>query len=420
MENLKGNLIVGQSGGPTAVINCSLAGVVKAGLESDSIEKVYGMINGIEGLLQEHIVNLGEELSGKDDIRLLKQTPAAYLRSCRYKLPSIEEDENTYKKLFEIFKKFNIKYFFYIGGNDSMDTVMKISAYAEKVDYDINVMGVPKTVDNDLAATDHTPGFASAAKYIASTIREISRDTDVYNKATVTIIEIMGRNAGWLTAASVLARGKNCEAPDLIYLPEIPFSIDKFIEDIRNCLKVKKNVIVAVSEGIKNDDGKYICEVAATSSQKDAFGHVALGGTASVLKSIVENKLKGEAERVRGIELALMQRCAAHIASKTDVEEAFTVGQTAVRAAVKGESGKMVIYKRIKSNPYKISIETADINKIANVEKTVPREWVNDEGNDVTEELVEYMKPLIYGENEIIYEDGLPVSLRLDTTKYIK
>jgi 6-phosphofructokinase 1 len=418
MSGLKGNLIVGQSGGPTAVINCSLAGVVKAGLESSKIETVYGMVNGIEGLLKEYIVDLGEELSGGKDINLLKQTPASFLRSCRFKLPKVEGNDALYKKIFNVLEKHNIKYFLYNGGNDSMDTVMKISEYAKKVSYEIKVIGVPKTVDNDLAATDHTPGFASAAKYIATTIKEISRDTDVYDKSTVTVVEIMGRNAGWLTAASALARGKNCFSPDLIYLPEITFSIDKFFYDLERLLLYKKNIIVAVSEGIKTENGKYLFEFISPHIEKDAFGHIAMGGTSAVLKSIIEDRLKGKVERLRSIELTLMQRCAAHLTSKTDVEETFLVGQEAVKAALAGETGKMMVYRRISANPYKIKIESADITKIANVEKTVPRNWINEAGNDVTQEAIDYMKPLILGEPDLVFEDGIPVSLRLDTSKF--
>lgn len=403
---LKGNAMVGQSGGPTAVINASLAGVIKGALECPEIETIYGAEHGIEGVLAENLVNLSERFSEQSALELLINTPAAYLGSCRRKLP--KEFDETFVKIFDVFKKYNVAYFFYIGGNDSMDTVSKLSSYAKQVNYPINIIGVPKTIDNDLAITDHTPGFGSAAKYIASSIREIARDAQVYDTNTATVIEIMGRNAGWLTAAAALARTPEEPSPHLIYLPELPFDTEKFLSDIEKTSKVYKNVIAVVSEGVKTKEGKYVSE-GATANIVDSFGHKQLSGTARVLSDEI-NKRFGW--KVRSIELSLLQRCAAHITSKTDLTEAEYIGTAAVKAALGGETGKMMYFKRVSDNPYKSEILSYEISSIANVEKTVPREWINEEGNDVLPPVIEYMLPLIQGEVNIRFENGLPVYLK--------
>ncbi|MDR0405341.1 MAG: 6-phosphofructokinase, partial [Clostridiales bacterium] len=341
---LKGNAIVGQSGGPTTVINASLAGVIKGAIGAEEIETIYGAEHGIEGVLAENFVNLTERFSDPGQLDLLVHTPAAYLGSCRYKLP--KDFNDIFAKIFTVFKKYNIAYFFYIGGNDSMDTVHKLSQYAKQTGYPINIIGVPKTIDNDLAVTDHTPGFGSAAKYIASSIREIERDAKVYDSNTVTIIEIMGRNAGWLTAAAALARHGEGTAPHLIYLPELAFDVDTFVADVEKVSKTNKNVIAVISEGIKTKDGKYVCEGAAADIV-DSFGHKQLSGTARVLADIIHAKFGW---KVRSIEFSLLQRCAAHIASHTDVTEAEQIGTDGVRAALRGETGMMMYFKRVSDN----------------------------------------------------------------------
>lgn len=404
---LKGNAIVGQSGGPTTVINASLAGVIKGALAAtDAIETIYGAEHGIEGVLAENLVNLSERFADPHQLALLINTPAAYLGSCRKKLPKTFDE--TFDKIFEVFKKNNIAYFFYIGGNDSMDTVHKLSTYAKQIGYPINIIGVPKTIDNDLAVTDHTPGFGSAAKYIATSLREVARDAQVYDSNTVTIVEIMGRNAGWLTAAAALARTGKETSPHLIYLPELPFSVEKFLADVEKVSKTHKNVIAVVSEGIKTEEGKYVCE-GATADIVDSFGHKQLSGTARVLSDLIHSKFGW---KVRSIEFSLLQRCGAHTASQTDLTEAEQIGTAGVKAAVNGETGMMMYFKRVSEDPYKVEIHSADISKIANVERIVPREWINEEGNDILQPAVDYMLPLIQGENEVIYEKGLPVYLK--------
>ncbi|OQB13883.1 MAG: Pyrophosphate--fructose 6-phosphate 1-phosphotransferase [Firmicutes bacterium ADurb.Bin193] len=403
---LKGNAMVGQSGGPTTVINASLAGVIKGAFEASEIQTIYGAEHGITGVLDEKFVNLSERFADPAQLELLIHTPAAYLGSCRYKLP--KEFNEVFEKVFQVFKKYNIAYFFYIGGNDSMDTVHKLSQYAKMTGYPINIIGVPKTIDNDLAITDHTPGFGSAAKYIASSIREVARDAQVYDSNTVTIIEIMGRNAGWLTAAAALARTDNEAAPHLIYLPEIAFDVDKFLADVEKVSKKYKNVIAVVSEGIKTKDGLYVCE-GATANIVDSFGHKQLSGTARVLADLIHQKFGW---KVRSIELSLLQRCAAHIASLTDVTEAEQIGTAGVKAAIRGETGMMMYFKRVSEKPYKVEILSHDISTIANVEKIVPNEWINKEGNDILQPALDYMLPLIQGESTAFFENGLPVYLK--------
>lgn len=400
------NCIIGQSGGPTAAINASLCGALKAACESEKTEMVYGAVNGIQGVLNENFINLGEIFSDEETRNLLKQTPASYLGSCRYKLPEITETE-IYTKIFEIFDKYNIGYFFYIGGNDSMDTVSKLSRYAKLISYDIKIIGIPKTIDNDLTETDHTPGFGSAAKYIASTVREIGLDSDVYDLNSVTVAEIMGRNSGWLTAASVLARTDKLKAPHLIYLPEVPFSDEKFFDDIRklNAMGIK-NVVVAVSEGVRYEDGTYVCE-SAGSGLSDVFGHKNLSGTAKVLENKVRQTLGCKA---RGIEINVLQRCGGHILSQTDIDEAYKVGTAGVKEAENGATGKMMTFVRKSNVPYEISIESRDVDNIANGEKTVPMQWIEN-GNDVSKDMIEYLSPLIEGEYKTIYENGIPCYL---------
>ncbi len=401
------NCIVGQSGGPTAVINSSLCGVATAALKSEKIDKVFGAINGVEGVLKENFLDMSTVLKTEEDAEILKHTPASYLGSCRFKLPKLD-DEEFYKNIFDIFTRNNIGYFFYIGGNDSMETVDKLSAYAKKINYDINIIGVPKTVDNDLMETDHTPGFGSAAKYIATTVREIGIDSDVYNLNSVTIVEIMGRNAGWLTAASILARNDVLKAPHLIYLPEDNFSDEKFLGDIKDLnAKGVNNIIVAVSEGIKYADGTYVCE-SASSGLTDNFGHKNLSGTAKVLENLVREKLGYKA---RGVEINVSQRCAAHFTSETDVCEAFKVGESAVKEAENGGSGMMMAFVRTSNNPYTLEIKAKEISKIANGERVVPKEWIVN-GNDLTDDMIEYLKPLVLGEPKLKTKNGIPVYMK--------
>lgn len=398
------NVVVAQSGGPTAAINATALGVILEALKSDKVEKVYAGINGIKGIIEGRLVDLTERLSEKEEQILLETTPAAAFGSCRKKLKSFEENDEDYKKIVEVFRKFNIGYFVYIGGNDSMDTVLKLSQYFAKEGIDdIKVMGAPKTVDNDLPETDHTPGFGSAAKYIATTFAELGRDCNVYDIPAVTVVEVMGRNAGWLTAASCLARDNGCGAPDLIYLPEVAFDVDRFIEDVSEKLKTKNAIIVAVSEGIKTADGKYAAE-SYQSGAVDVFGHKYLSGTAKFLSDIVKERIGC---KTRGVELNLMQRCAAHIASKTDIEESKKLGAAALKFALEGKSGEMSII--VRKGQYEVEISSADIALVANREKVIPREWINERGNDVLEPCVSYLKPLIVGETQPIYKNGIPV-----------
>ncbi|MHC1748823.1 MAG: 6-phosphofructokinase [Cellulosilyticaceae bacterium] len=415
--SIKGNCIIGQSGGPTVAINASLSGVLQGILASNAYDTAFGMVNGIEGLLQGKYLNLSNEFKTEEDLKKLALTPSMYLGSCRFKLPHSEQAPETYEDLFHFFRQNNIRTFFYIGGNDSMDTVVKLSKYAAEKNFPLNVIGIPKTIDNDLPITDHTPGFGSAAKFVATSLLEIAHDTYIYNIPSVTIVEIMGRNAGWLTAAASLARTEYSHAPDFIYLPEAPFSMDQFISDIKNAQKERKNIIVAVSEGIKDKDGHYI---SASNSTVDAFGHTQLCGAAKTL----ENHLKAALGcKVRSIELNVLQRSAAHIASKTDLDEAIAIGKAAVCAALNGETAKMMCYKRLSNSPYETEIFSYTIEDIANKEKCVPCEWITSSGNDVTQELVDYMLPLIQGETVLAYRNGLPIycsTAHLHTKNYFK
>ena len=397
------NILVAQSGGPTVAINASLAGVIREGLQAAPIDKIYGGCNGIQGILEDRIVDLTERFENNEaDIERLICTPSMYLGSCRYKMKSPEEDSTDYDKILEIFKQYNIGAFFYIGGNDSMDTVDKLSAYVKAHDLDVKVVGVPKTIDNDLMMIDHTPGFGSSAKYIATTVREISMDTFIYNMDTVVIVEIMGRNAGWLTAAAALARNENNFAPQLIYLPEVPFNQDDFIQQVKKCLFTYHHVIVAVSEGIKDQDGHYI---SAQGGAVDKFGHVKLSGTGDVLKNLVTERIGC---KVRSIELNVLQRAAAHLSSATDLNESIELGKNGVRLALSGTTGVMSTLTRNEGAEYSVSYSSADISKIANAEKKIPAEWITKDGTDVTQEMIDYLKPLIQGEVSVPYKDGVP------------
>ena len=407
---VKGNVVVGQSGGPTSVINSSLVGVFKAAKDA-GVEKVYGMRNGIEGFLNRQFIDMEDYVKNDLDIELLKRTPSSFLGTCRFKLPSVEESEATYKLLFDIMDDMNIKYFFYIGGNDSMDTIKKLSNYAQEIGSDIRFMGVPKTIDNDLAVTDHTPGYGSAAKYIASAMKEIIRDVNTYPSKSVTIVEIMGRNAGWLTAAAALSRAEDCPGPDLIYLPEVVFDYDKFIEQVKSATEKKNAVIIAVSEGIKLANGEYVCEANKEAIFEDSFGHKSLGGTALYLADYVGAQL---GIKSRGIVFSTLQRCASHIVARRDITEAFMAGSEAVQAALNGETGKMIIFTRTSNEPYNISTSTYDVNKIANIEKVIPDEWIINDGTYVSDEFIAYCRPLIIGELIPFMVDGLPRHLYLD------
>lgn len=404
METIKGNVIVGQSGGPTAVINSSLVGVYKTAKDRGA-KKIYGMLHGVQGLLEERVIDLSKHITSDLDIELLKRTPSAYLGSCRFKLPEIGENRDMYDRIFEILDGMEIGYFFYIGGNDSMDTIKKLSDYAILNGSPIRFIGVPKTIDNDLAATDHTPGFGSAAKYIGAITKEVIRDGLVYDQQNVTLLEIMGRNAGWLTGAAALARCEDCEGPDMIFMPEIPFDVDEFMEKVARLHKQKKSVVVAISEGVKVADGRYVCELTDGVDYVDAFGHKQLTGTARYLSEKISREVGC---KTRAIEFNSLQRCASHIVSRVDITEAYQVGGAAVKAAFEGETGKMVILKRLFDDPYICITDLYDVHKVANVEKKVPREWINEEGDYVTADFINYVKPLIQAELTPMMTDGLP------------
>ena len=403
------NAIVGQSGGPTSVINASLAGVFES-CKNRGAETVYGMRNGVAGLLEERVVDLSTVLKDDLDIELLKRTPSSFLGSCRYKLPDWHEDEAVYKKLFDILEKLDIGYFFYIGGNDSMDTIGKLADYGARTGSDIRFMGVPKTIDNDLMVTDHTPGYGSAAKYIGVVMKEIIRDATVYGTKYVTIVEIMGRNAGWLTAAAALAKGDDCEGVDMICLPEVPFHVDRFIEKVRVMQEKKPSIVIAVSEGVKLEDGRYVCELADDVHAVDAFGHKALTGTARFLANTVARSLD---TKTRCIELSTLQRCAGHLTSRTDITEAYQVGGAAVEAAFNGETGRMAAIRRLSDQPYRIATETVDVMAVANQEKRVPLDWITPDGMHVTEDFERYARPLIQAELTPIYINGVPQHIHL-------
>lgn len=403
---MKGNVIVGQSGGPTAAINSSLAGVYRTAKDRGA-KKVYGMLHGIQGLLEEKYIDLSKHITTELDAELLKRTPAAFLGSCRYKLPEIHEDRDLYDRIFEILNKLEIEAFIYIGGNDSMDTIKKLSDYAIITGHPTRFIGCPKTIDNDLALTDHTPGYGSAAKYIGTSMKEIIRDSFCleYNKGLVTIVEVMGRNAGWLTGAAALAQGEDCEGPDMIYLPELPFDIVDFRNRVEAILEKKTSVVVALSEGIRTADGKYVCELGNSVDFVDAFGHKQLSGTAAYLANYIAGEIGC---KTRAIELSTLQRAASHCSSRVDILEAYQVGGAAVKAADEGDSGKMVVLQRLSDDPYQCGTEVKDVHKIANDEKLVPRNWVSKDGTYVTNEFVSYVKPLIQGDVSPVMVDGIP------------
>ena len=403
------NIIVGQSGGPTAVINSSIAGVYKKAKEL-GVNKVYGMVYGIEGFLEENIIDLGEYLESEDNYELLKRTPSAFLGSCRYKLPKIEGNESVYEHIFEILDKYEIDAFFYAGGNDSMDTIKMLSDYAKTHNKKQLFMGVPKTIDNDLPITDHCPGYGSAAKYIATSLKEIIRDNSSFNRSrlTVCIVEIMGRHAGWLTAAAALAKDNNCEGVDAIYLPENDFDLDEFLKNIKKLAKRKSSIVVAVSEGIKNKDGVFVCELGAGERKVDAFGHKQLSGCASTLANIVASET---GLKTRAIEFSTLQRAASHVASLTDINEAEMVGMKAVEEANNGKTGMMVVIERNNGKKYSSTASVYDIHNIANVEKMVPLEWIDEKHHQMRKEFLDYARPLIQGELLPVFKNGVPTHL---------
>ena len=403
---MRGNIVVGQSGGPTAVINSAVAGVYAAAKKL-GVKKIYGMVHGIQGFLQDNLIDLGEYLDDETGIELLKRTPSAFLGSCRFKMPKIEGHEEVYEKVFEIMEKHDIECLFYAGGNDSMDTVKMLSDYAAAHNKPQRFMGVPKTIDNDLPVTDHCPGYGSAAKYIATSMKEIIRDNESFGveKPTVCIVEIMGRHAGWLTAAAALSRGDDCSGPDAIYLPEVTFDMDKFMEKVKYLSETKSSVVIAVSEGIALADGRFVCELGNASDFVDAFGHKQLSGCAATLA----NKVAAETGlKTRAVEFSTLQRAATHLASLTDINEAFQVGHDAVMAAEEGKTGMMITLDRNGDDPYQCGTSAYDIHAIANVERPVPAEWITEDGCDVNDGYVKYARPLIMGELQPLYVNGVP------------
>lgn len=406
------NCMVAQSGGPTVAINSSLAGVISGAINCDKYDRVYGSLNGILGILEDRITDLTKLVEeNPETLSCLKHTPAMYLGSCRYKLPGANEPEaqkECFDFIFKQFEKYNVGAFFYIGGNDSMDTVMKLSEYGDSINSPVRIIGVPKTIDNDLMLTDHTPGFGSAAKYIATSLLEIAHDTYIYAVKSVTIVEIMGRDAGWLTAASALARNSYNSAPHLIYLPETAFNEDEFIADVKALLETRNNVIVAVSEGIHDANGNYI---SATEAAADKFGHSQLSGAGKALEYMVKDRI---GVKVRSVEVNVLQRCAAHLASTTDLDESFGCGEYGVKCASEGITGAMITINRKDGASYEVDYGHALIKNIANEARSVPREWINERGNDVTEDMLNYLRPLIVGEVNIKYSNGLPVYMDVE------
>ena len=415
MKEIKGNIIVGQSGGPTAVINSSLAGVIKAAQKA-GVKKIYGMHYGIEGFLQEDIIDLQDYIISAHDLSLLKRTPSAFLGTCRYKLPKVEGHEDVYEKIFSILDKYNIQYFLYNGGNDSMDTIKMLSDYAATHNKTQKFMGIPKTIDNDLPLTDHCPGYGSAAKYIATSMKEIIRDNESYgvSKPTICIVEIMGRHAGWLTATAALSKDIDCSGPDLIYLPEVPFNLNTFLDKVRELSVKKKSVVIAVSEGLKLEDGRFVCELGTVNDHVDAFGHKQLAGTAAYLANLVTNET---GLKSRYIEFSSLQRCAAHLASRTDADEAYNVGFLAAQAAFNGESGKMITIEVEEREPYIVQYDSFDVHEVANVERKVPKQWITNDGTYVSDEYIAYVKPLIMGNLNMYTAGGVPIHKTLSKKK---
>lgn len=415
MAILKGAAVLGQSGGPTSVINASAAGVFLEALAQENITEVYGAVHGIKGILEEDFYDMRKE--DIKELELLKTTPSSSIGSVRYKLKDFKKDATDYERLLEVFKKYDIRYFFYNGGNDSMDTCNKISKFFKKNDYECICMGVPKTIDNDLEGTDHCPGYASAARYVATSLMELYQDATVYDIPMITVVEVMGRNAGWLTAAAQLAVYKG-QGPDLIYLPEVEFNFEKCLADVKEIMKTKNKVIICVSEGVKNAEGKYLPEMFGELS-KDAFGHAQLGGAAQVLSDQLKDEIGC---KVRAVEFSLLQRCAAHLASKVDVTEAFTAGKKAVQAAVKGKTDKMVCFERTTDakGRYKCKYKLVNLSKAANTEKTVPLEWFNENKTGLTQDYIDYVLPLIQGDMKAPLEDGLPRFAKLSKIRVPK
>ncbi|MCT4663424.1 MAG: 6-phosphofructokinase [Tissierellales bacterium] len=409
---MKKNCLIAQSGGPTSVINASVYGLVREAQKADSIDRVMGAKNGIKGVLDDHIFDFANEEDC--EIEKLRTSPASALGSCRYKLNHYEETDCDYNKIFEVFEALDIGYFFYVGGNDSMDTVDQLSKYAKEINSNIRILGIPKTIDNDLPETDHCPGFGSAAKYIATSTIEAFYDGEIYDKNIVTIIETMGRNAGWLAASAALASEDYDNCPDLIYLPEAVFDFDKFKSDVKAKLEKRGKVVIVASEGIKNSDGDYISAVGNGIGGHDQFGHVQLGGVGEILKEFVQTNIE---KRVKVIKFDVLQRAAAHCTSKTDIEEAENAGRAGVKFALEGYSGKMVAYKCSREPEYKCEMNLVDVSKVANKEKMIPTHWINEEGNFVTDECIEYMRPLICGENDIPHKNGLPQYAKLKMDK---
>ena len=404
------NAIVGQSGGPTCVINSSLAGVFSA-CQKHGVQRVYGMRHGVQGLLKDEVIDLTDALGAPGRLTLLRHTPASYLGSCRYKLPESGQMEAVYQAIFDALRRYDIGYFFYIGGNDSMDTILQLSDYAAKIGSDIRFIGVPKTIDNDLTHTDHTPGYGSAAKYIGTTIKELVRDSTIYDLKSVTVVEIMGRNAGWLTAAAALAEDEDCEGAAMICLPEAPFDPEHFIARVDALQQQTPSLVVAVSEGVRTADGRYVCELAHNPVNVDAFGHTYLGGTAHYLSGLIAARLHS---KTRAVELSTLQRCAAHAASETDVSEAFDVGAFAVDAAFSGKTGMMAALRRTSDAPYVCGFELHDIHDIATLEKTIPLDWIDAERYRLREPFLAYARPLIAEEVKPEYVRGLPRHLKLN------
>lgn len=399
------NIAIAQSGGPTCAINASLVGVFKQGLLTEEIDAIFGSINGIEGIINDELINLKSIIRTTEDMELLRQTPSTMLGSCRYKLPEYEDNREVYEKILRCFTAHRIEVFVYIGGNDSMDTVVKISSYLKHIGSDIRIIGVPKTIDNDLPITDHTPGFGSAAKYVATTVQEIIRDSSVYSIPSVTVVEVMGRHSGWLTASTCILRANGEEAPHLIYLPESDFSSAQFIEDIRREMAKHKAVVAAVSEGISvtaQEDGIE----AFQSGAADVFGHKYLSGIGKYLERLVASEIGC---KVRSVELNVMQRCSSHISSKTDIDEAERIGRHALRAALDGNTGQMMYFRRVSDMPYAVTIEMTDASNVANLEKKFPEKWISPEHNQVTDAAISYFLPLIQGEVNICMKNGMPV-----------
>ncbi|MDR0518780.1 MAG: 6-phosphofructokinase [Clostridiales Family XIII bacterium] len=413
----KKNMVIAQSGGPSSAINASIAGAISRAMAAQEIGKVYGAVNGMQGFLDRKLIDISEQIKSSDDLDMLVHTPAQALGSSRYKIPKGEEGNAVFEQILTILKEYDIGYFFYNGGNDSMDTVCRVANYFKERGEDIKAIGIPKTIDNDLAETDHTPGFGSAARYVAASIAEVYLDTIVYPLPAVTVMEVMGRNAGWLTAASALARDTGVPAPHLIYLPELPFDPNDFIERACGLIKKEGQIVVAVSEGVKYADGTYLAD---TGAEEDMFGHKTLGGVAAILEALLKEKSGIEGLKSRAIMFSTLQRAAAHYASETDLKESYQCGWRAVEAALAGDSGIMITIQRESDDPYLVRYEKGALDNIANAERTVPLEWISDGGTNVSQEMMEYLRPLVRGESSETIVGGLPRFFRFDWTKTVE